>query len=220
MLRTIILNMLMELISIKSCRVSVSLYFAVFIACMLVLDNTGLTIFALLCAAFHEMGHIVTISALKVPVCEISFKLFGINIKLRNNIMLSFKQEILIALSGCIANALLCIVSLIAINIHFYSFYANYIFIFSLFIAGFNIIPITPLDGGRALTAYLNTHFQCHTVEKITNVLSFFFIVPLGVMGFFLLIKTGYNFSLIATALYLAVTLIFKRDMFIKKAKA
>jgi stage IV sporulation protein FB len=208
--------MLLELISIKGCRVSVSLYFAVFIACILVLDHTGLTIFALLCAAFHEMGHIVTISALKVPVCEINFKLFGINIKLRNNIMLGFKQEILIALSGCIANAVLCIGALIAINLNFYSFYANYIFVFSLILAGFNIIPITPLDGGRALSAFLCVHFQYNTVEKITNVLSFIFIVPLGAMGVILLFKTGYNFSLIAAAIYLATSIILNKSMFIK----
>jgi stage IV sporulation protein FB len=207
----------MELIGIKGCRVSVSLYFVVFVACLLVLDHTGLAIFALFCAAFHEMGHIVTISALKVPVNEISFRLFGINIKLKNNIMLSYRQEILIALSGCLANLVLCLAALLAVKLDFYGFYANIVFLFSLIIAGFNIIPITVLDGGRALEAYLSSLMQYQSAEKIINIISFIFIIPLGVVGFFLLLRTGYNFSLIAAALYLAASLFLKRSMFFKR---
>jgi stage IV sporulation protein FB len=207
----------MELIDIKGCRVSVSLYFAVFVACLLVLDHTGLAIFALFCAAFHEMGHIFTMSALKVPVSGISFRLFGVNIKLKNNITLSYRQEILIALSGCLANLVLCLAAFIAVKLDFYSYYANIVFLFSLIIAGFNIIPIAPLDGGRALEAYLNSRMQYQSVDKIINIISFVFIIPLGVVGFFLLFRTGYNFSLIAAVLYLAASLILKRSMFFKK---
>jgi stage IV sporulation protein FB len=207
----------MELICIRGCRVSVSLYFAVFVACLLVLDHTGLAIFALLCAAFHEMGHIATISALKVPVSEMNFRLFGANIKLKKFVTLSYKQEILVALSGCIANIVLCLVCFIAVKLNFFVFYANMIFLFSLIIAGFNIIPISPLDGGRALTAYLTSHMQYQSAEKIMNILSFVFIIPLGAVGLILLIKTGYNFSLIVAVIYLASSLFLKRSMFVFK---
>lgn len=198
---------------------SVSLYFAVFVACLLVLDHTGLAIFALFCAAFHEMGHIATISALKVPVCEINFKLFGVNLKLKNNIKISYKQEILIALSGCLANLLLCLIAFIAARLGLFAFYSNYVFLFSLIIAGFNIIPIAPLDGGRALTAYLTSRMQYQSAEKIMDILSFVFIIPLGAAGFILLFKTGYNFSLIVAVLYLAASLFLKRSMFLRKQK-
>jgi stage IV sporulation protein FB len=209
----------MGLIWIKGCRVSVSLYFAVFVACLLVLDHTGLAIFALLCAAFHEMGHIVTISALKVPVSEINFRLFGVSIKLKKNIMLSYRQEMLVALSGCFANLVLCFAALVVAKFGFFTYYAKLVFLFSLIIAFFNIIPIAPLDGGRALTAFLTSRLQVQSAEKIINILSFIFIIPLGAAGFFLLIKTKYNFSLVAAVLYLAASLFFKKGMFLKKTE-
>ncbi|MDR3551732.1 MAG: site-2 protease family protein [Clostridia bacterium] len=191
-------------------RVNISVYFAVFIACLLVLDHTGLVVYALVCVGVHELGHIAAIRLYRAPVEEISFRLFGVGIRLRNNVRLGYRQELVVALAGCAANLLLCAAAWICARVGFYALQASLLLVFSLMIGAFNILPICPLDGGRALETLLSMRLPPEKVQRIVDIVSLVLIVPLATAGFRLLIWTGCNFSLLLVAVYLAAMLVLK----------
>lgn len=191
-------------------RISISIYFAVFIACVLVLDRTGLASFALLCICAHEAGHFLSLKIMKIPVEEVSFKLFGINITLRGEASLSYRQEIALALAGSTANFVTCIPACAFYAAGIFKFQTGVIIAFSILLGGFNLLPIGSLDGGRALEALLCSKTNCITAEKTVNILSAVLIIPLATAGVYMICKTGYNFSLLIASVYLALSLVFK----------
>ncbi|MCH5298083.1 MAG: site-2 protease family protein [Ruminococcus sp.] len=84
----------------------------------------------------------------------------------------------------------------------------------NLFLGIFNMLPVLSLDGGQILHLLLSRKIEDIKAQKAVNILTFIFIFPLAVLGFILLFKTKYNFSLLAVCLYLILSLIFKRDNF------
>ena len=193
----------------KGFRIRISVYFAVLLACILVLDPSGVAMLALLCAAFHEAGHCMALFWLGVPVEEVSFRVFGISICLRHNERISYRQEIGIALAGCAANLAVAGAALIIWAAGVFVNQAMTLVVMNLIICLFNALPIGPLDGGRALEAMLCRHMEPLTAQRIVSGVSFFFLLPLILMGFLVVVRTGYNFSLILASVYLlaAVTL-------------
>ena len=197
----------------KGCRVNISVYFAVIMACILVLDQTGLAGLALFCAAFHETGHFVALRIFKVPIEEISFKTFGVSIKLSKNSRLSYRQEIVTALAGCASNLLFCLFAYIVFKHGVFVFQMQALAFMNLCLCVFNLLPIGPLDGGRALEAALCAKMQPNTARLAVSVVSVIFIVPLTFFGVYILTVSGYNFSLLLAAVYLAVCLVIKGRM-------
>ena len=194
----------------KGCRINISVYFAVIIACIVVLDRTGLAALALLCAALHEAGHFTALRILKSQIEEISFKTFGINIRLSQKTRLSYRKEIFVALSGCASNLLFFTVSFICFKLQIFGVHAMVFCVMNLLLCVFNLLPIGPLDGGRALESVLCGHMQYGKAKDTVDLVSVLFIVPLSFLGVYLLKATGYNFSLILAALYLAGSMILK----------
>lgn len=197
-------------------RISVSVYFAVFVACVLVLDSSGLAAFALFCALIHECGHIAALYLYKVPVHKISFRLFGIEIVRCHGAVLGYRQEIALALAGCAANLAACVPAAVLWNFGIFPRQSGEILMLNLLLCLFNLLPIGPLDGGQALEAALCQKVRCETAEKIVNIMSVILIIPLVCAGVYLLKTTGYNLSLIAASVYLAVALVIKNKGTIK----
>jgi stage IV sporulation protein FB len=195
--------------SIKK-RVSISIYFAVFIACMLVLDNTGLAPLALLCVLIHECGHITVLHVLHVPIEKVSLRLFGINITLRNGSVLSYRQEAALSLAGSAANFITCAPASLLYCLGIFPLQTGAVFVFSLMLGCFNLLPVASLDGGRALESALCRKMSCGKAEKTVSVISTVLIMPLAAAGVYIVILTGYNISLIAAAVYLAAALVIK----------
>jgi stage IV sporulation protein FB len=199
-------------------HVTISVYFAVLIACILILDHTGLAVFALFCALIHECGHLLALHIMHVQVEKVSLKIFGINITLSSGSTMSYRQETILALSGSTANFLTCVPTYILYILGIFPQQTGAIFAFSLVLGGFNLLPIGALDGGRALQALLCNKIGFGAAEKIVNILSVIFIIPITVAGVYIVGKTEYNISLIIAAVYLAASFILKDD-FTKKVR-
>lgn len=196
------------------CRVNISIYFALFIACIIVIDQTGVAALALLCAALHETGHFLALYLFRIPVKEVSFKIFGVTIRLTNNTKLSYLKEAVIAISGCLMNLILCLISYVFIITGHFVQQAEIFFSVNLAVCILNILPVAPLDGGRALEAMLCTRLQYNTALNIVTVISAIFLIPLVILGGVLVVKTNYNVSLIIVSVYLIISL-FKKGKLI-----
>lgn len=93
---------------------------------------------AVLAAAVHELGHLLALKALGIPVRGIHFGLTGAKIRVGT---LTKYQELLCALAGPLAGLSLCLLS------SWFPRTAVCAFISSIY----NLLPIYPLDGGRVI---------------------------------------------------------------------
>lgn len=114
--------------------------------------------YVLFAAAIHELGHFLVLRWFGVPVEGISLGALGANMVVRTE-TLSYGREVLCALAGPGMN-LLWALWFQGRNQTFAGIH------FSLCV--FNLLPIAPLDGGRALSALLS----CHLAPGLGEVIS------------------------------------------------
>ena len=74
----------------------------------------------------------------------------------------------------------------------------------------FNALPIGSLDGGQALSLILCRYLSIEKALLAADIISVLTLIPLTAFGFLVLMKTGYNFSVLLAAIYLAAQIIIK----------
>ncbi len=117
------------------------------------------SIFLTLSIFFHEYGHAVAARRLNLPLERIHLYLFGGMAELRQRPVRPV-EELLIALAGPLASLLFAGIAwgFAQITHHDHNeayLVLQFVFYMNLLLAGFNLLPIFPLDGGRAMRALL-----------------------------------------------------------------
>lgn len=64
-------------------------------------------------------------------------------------------------------------------------------------------MPIYSLDGGQILLIFLKKKFNIYNSNMILFIISIIFIIPITTLGFFIAIKSNFNFSLLILIFYL-----------------
>ena len=184
-----------------------------FLAFIFVMDKSYTAIFGILSAALHEIGHILAICLKKGNIKEIAFGIVNIDIASDSYSFsdLENKDELFILLSGPLINLILA--SILKI-IYFYSGYymVNLIAYQNFFLGIVNLLPISSLDGGRILYILLCRKLDFILSEKILNIISILFLIPVCILGFLVLIKSKYNFSLLILGCYLLSYVLLRND--------
>lgn len=177
---------------------------------MLVTDSKGVIVYGFISALLHELGHLVCMRILGCRTKVIDFGFLNANI-VSNQI--EDKKSVLILFGGCLVNFLIAVLFGIL-------FMQNNIEIFKIIawqnigLGVFNLLPIASLDGGQIFYIFLKMKFSESVSLKIINVVSFVFLIPILIFGFYVLINSKYNFSLILLSLYLISYILFKEDIF------
>ena len=161
---------------------------------------------AVVFAALHEAAHLFALLCFKEKPREINVGVFGMEIRRAGNVGLSYRREILVSLAGPALNTVLAAAfillgrerDIIAVN---------------LSMAALNFLPVTPLDGGRALYFWLCGRMAEEKARKITEGAGIITLFPLSFLGFTVLIRSGYNFTLLAVCVYLILLLIFGQSI-------
>ncbi len=182
------------------------------LAFILIMDSSYAAVFGILSAIIHELGHVIAIVLKDGKVKELKFGL--VNVDMLNEASfteLRAKDEFFILLSGSILN-FACAFVFISVYFLLRMSIFKVIAIQNLFIGAVNLLPISSLDGGRILSIFISQKLDLELSEKILDITSFIFLVPLGVLGFMILIKSRYNFSLLILGLYLLSYILFKED--------
>lgn len=177
---------------------------------MLVTDLKGTIIYGFISALLHEFGHLFCMNLLGRKVKVINLGCFSADI-----IPDEFedKKSLLILFSGCLVNFFLAFIfwSLFVI-------YGNEIFKIIAYqnigLGIFNFLPISNLDGGQIFYILLKSKFSERIALKVLTIVSFVFLIPVFVLGFYVLINSGCNFSLFLLSLYLISYILFKEDIF------
>lgn len=195
------------------CRVEIDLFFCAGLALVILLDPTGTVCWCVVAAALHEMGHMVTMTALGYTPCTLRLTAFGARLQHTGPITQTYWKDFLVSVSGPICNIVSFSLLLAlgrfsppavwqAVRVPAYTHLA---------LGAFNLLPVEPLDGGQAVSAVIHRLFSIEKADVIMNFITFFFLLPLGIAGFFVLLRSRCNYSLLVLTVYLTALFVLKR---------
>lgn len=162
-------------------------------AILIYLDGQGLFFQGVLACGLHELGHWAAIALLGGRVRSLRLTVVGAEMELDPGRPLSYGKETAAALAGPVVNLLLAWLS---IQTGWYLF-AGLNLCFGLL----NLLPIRPLDGGRALFCALAARWPIFA-ERVIGAVSV--LIAGGLLGLGWAAWRGWgNLSLFCTAVWL-----------------
>ncbi|HIY27652.1 MAG TPA: peptidase M50 [Firmicutes bacterium] len=180
---------------------------------MLLADRSGIGIAGAAAAILHELGHLLCMKWLGVPAVRIKCGIFGLEILEEKRACKGYLADVCIALAGPCANAAAFFL-LLPIQWLFPSELVSRLLGVNAVLAAFHLLPVEPLDGGQALYAALCRRLPVSTAERLTSAISFLTLLPLGILGFLVLLRSHYNFTLLLVSGYLMLMMLLKRGRY------
>lgn len=184
-------------------KIGISPVFIAVVAFFCIVDSSKYTVLLLLSAGLHEGGHLLAAKICGAKIEGLYLRPFGINMVLGKGRLIGYHEEIFIALAGPIISffcAAICFVWCMIFGLFdgaAFWIFANALLFF------LNILPIDTLDGGRAFRALLLCKSLPDEADKITTAISVITLIPLSLFAMMMALKSGYNFSLVAIAIFL-----------------
>lgn len=200
-------------IAVGRCRVEFHFGFAAAVTFLLLADKSGIGIAGAVAAILHEAGHLICMQWLGVPAIRVKFGLFGLEILEEKRSGEAYTADIFIALAGPFAN-LVVFLLLLPFQLFFPSPLCFRLLSVNAVLAAFHLLPVEPLDGGQALYAALCRRLPIHTAERLTSAISFLTLLPLGLLGFLVLLRSRYNFTLLLISGYLMLLMLLKKGRY------
>lgn len=189
----------------KETKIKISFFFALSICVISIFDRSNVVLQNLLAAALHEAGHITVMMVFGEKPREIRFTPFGMRIERKEMNNMNFKKEALIAAAGPITNFLSAAICII-LN-RYFSLNLTVFTAVNIALGVLNLTPCEPLDGYRVTRYILMQKTSEEKTEKILKISSLVFLFPIASAGFYVLLKSGFNFSLLLVAVYLCAFL-------------
>lgn len=185
---------------LRGVRVTVTFGFCAVLALLLSLEQGVHLLPALLACGVHESGHILAAYACGMKLEAICFSALGIRME-GNTAGISHWRRAVISLAGPFMN--------------FSFFLPLYVLdprasAMQLLLFLFHILPAVPLDGGAALYSMLCARWPEERAAKVITAVSAVFALLLGTFGFYVLLRSRYNFTLLFLAVYILFYLVFK----------
>ena len=195
------------------CKITVSFPFLTIITLLLLIDDSGFFIYGFFAAIIHECGHILAMLIKNCKPREIIFRAFDINIIDKSRIKRNYNDDLFILIAGPLFNIIFSLVLFFVYKIYGFNSLIKPIFL-NIFIGIFNILPIESLDGGQIFFNLLCRKLSIKTSENFIILASFMILMPIAVLGFYILIKSRYNFSLLLLSCYLMGILLLNHKDF------
>ncbi len=152
----------------------------------------------------HELGHSLTAQRYGYPIDSITLWLLG-GIAALSEIPENWRQELAIAIAGPIVSVLVGIASfglfyLVPEGFDGTRFVLAYLAVLNVALAGFNMIPAFPMDGGRVLRALLARGQPYAQATQQAASIGKLFAIAMGLLGLF-----AFNIILIALAFFVYI---------------
>ena len=182
-------------LSRKKCRVHVSFYFFAIACAAAFFDRSGVMLWGMLAALLHECGHLAAMAAIPGQLPRaVSLTPFGVRIeKCPLSAYGSGHFAVLAAGSG---------VNLIAAAVTF-GFLPAFAAV-SILLGVLNMLPVEGMDGGGMLRLALVRFRKGYPPDRAASIISWVTLSGMTLLGIYVLVSTGRNFTLLAMAAALA----------------
>ena len=151
----------------------------------------------LLAAAMHECGHLAALALLRVPVLGLRLGAMGAVLYAPGAARLSYGRELAVTLAGPAVNLLSA--PLVAALAARWGWDWGYLFAGAHTVLGvYNLLPIPPLDGGRALYLLLAWRWGPDAGERVASLAGVSAAATLTVLGAYLTLTFGGALFLLA----------------------
>ena len=167
---------------------------------LLLFDNLSLTA-ALFAVAVHELGHILALRIMKIPIKGAEVSSFGLNITYDGKYV-PYIKDIIAAAAGPAFNFAAVFITAAA-NKGYDSDTASVIIAFNAALCMFNMLPISILDGGKILYCITAVLFGPTAAEFTAAFADRAFACVIFALGAMMFVKTGYNFTLLLSSFWL-----------------
>lgn len=161
---------------------------------MLAFDAVWVTVLTLLVAAVHELGHIF--AAVVIGIGDMSIpRAVLTGLRIRPGRLLSYREEVIVALGGPLANilAFFALLPLTRVN--------NYIITLAainLLTAVSNLIPIRGFDGQRILTGLLASRVSAVVIDTVTRGLTVGISAAVALLSLIFMMRVGEGYWIFA----------------------
>lgn len=192
---------------VRGVEFRLSLLFPALLVVLFTLDRSDFPVWCVAASLMHETGHLVAMVALGSRPAQITVGIFGVCVVQKPDSPLSPMGNIGVALAGPAVNLFSFFVLFAASGFRVWSVPV----LVHLVLGLFNLLPIEPLDGGQALFYALSMKMEEKYAERVVLAVSAGVLVPLATGGFFLMLRSGYNITLLAVSIYLGLLLVLKQ---------
>ena len=163
----------------------------------------------------HELGHLAAAVACGVRIAGMRLDLFGARLELPG--LLSYRQELLVALGGPAANLLTatvlfrawtacgCPVCGASPSLSGWALVLGVLLPASLGLCAVNLLPVASLDGGRILFCLLSLTLGADAARRVLRLLSLFLLTLLWLLSVYALLRAGQFLSLFVFSFSLLV---------------
>ena len=158
----------------------------------------------------HELSHLLVALAIGLKPSHIVFYPFGVNLKLKNKLVPSIADEIILYMIGPFSNIIMEVLAKLFLRDFFWfeDFYFKNIMLFFI-----NLLPILPLDGGVVLKKILTYSFGYNKSVRIVRLISVL-MVFLGCVCLFKFNMLRYNFSMYFFLIFLVGNLFTAKEKY------
>lgn len=181
----------------KYLRVNI-LTIALFVFCI-IFDKIDMLCITYAVMIIHELAHCIAALCIGLKISHIDFYPFGVNLKLKNKLVYSISDEMILYFSGPFCNIMFALVLIVMYNYYPYEsikyFYVSNIMLFCM-----NMIPSVPLDGGILLKKIIAYRLGYANANKIMTVISVLLSALVMVLGVYVIYVTKFNFSVLLFA--------------------
>ena len=174
---------------------------AFFIVCYLS-GKEAFFVISYLSMIIHELAHLGTAYFIGLKPSRISLHPFGVNLRLKTNLVCSVSDKIILYLSGPLMNL---IIAFLFITVYKGRYLYDYGFAVNIMLFFVNMLPICPLDGGNIAKKVLAVVAGEDLSVRVMKLISFILSMILLPLGIYIIRATGYNYSCVfISALMLA----------------
>lgn len=190
---------------VGKCRIVVKFSFFALLAFCCIFTGIGIGLSCFLAAILHESAHLLLMWYFGAPPDAAELSAMGCRVKGSGGNRLTDRQQAMISLAGPWGNLVAAVISWgIGVGGDFMGI--------NLAMCILHSLPAEPLDGGLAVRYWLRSRFGEERAEWLSRAVSLAFLFPLAAAGYLLLLRTKYNFSLLALSLYLTLYLVLGKD--------
>lgn len=161
----------------------------------------------------HELAHLSAALAIGLKPSYIAIQPFGVNLKLKNRLVYSLADEMILYLAGPLVNAVLSLSATI-LRAYMPSVWLDDFIIKNLALFLMNLLPVVPLDGGIIIKKIMMHRMGYQKANRMMRLISTLLTTAMVLFGIYLVYRTAFNFSVLFLCVFLLANIFTQKEKY------